>query len=295
MQEQDLRIKLNSKNGSLTFAFFMAGYILFSLFGQLIVGAIFGIRTTEYKVICSSFSSICIFGVLLFYIFYGKHKVPDVTNTKKFTWWYSLLAILLSAGMFLGLGFVNESVAKIFSSIGLNFHGIVLVMPTVWHLLAYTVTYALLPAVFEEVLFRGILLNCFNGMKRVCSVLICSLLFALYHQSFVQFLYQFIYGIALSYLALSAKSIVPSIIAHFANNFTILLLTFLQAYVNLFSPIIIVIGANALALFGTAIFFIQRKREKVQEIKGEVKSFFLPFGILGIVLCLAVAVGNIVV
>ena len=178
MTNQNSKIEQNSKNGSLTFSFFIAGYILFSFIGQLIVGAIFGTRTTEYKIICSTFSAICIFAVLAFYVFYGKGKVVEVSNLKAFTWWYVFLAILLSTGMFLGLGFVNESVAKIFSLVGLKFNGLALVMPTIWHLLAYTVGYAVLPAVFEEVLFRGILLNCFSQMKRLTSVLICSLLFA---------------------------------------------------------------------------------------------------------------------
>ncbi len=294
MQEPNEKLRLNGKIGGITFALFIAGYIVVAVLGQLIVGAIFG-EGAAYRAICACFSSACVLAVLLFYVLYGKHGFRELTSTNRLGGWYVLLALLLSIGMFLGLGFVNQSIATIFSSWGLNGGVIRLNIPTVWHFLVYTLTFAVLPAVFEEILFRGILLNCFAGMKRIFAVLICSLIFALYHQSLTQFLYQFIYGVALSYLAILSKSIVPCVLAHFLNNFTVILFTFLQVSLDLFNPLIIVIGANALAFFGAIIFFIQRKNEKVLPVKGEVKAFFLPFGLFGIVVCLAVAVGNLVV
>ncbi len=265
-----------------------------ALIGQLIVGAIFGNQSSAFKAICSTFSSLSILGVVLFYVFYGKHDFKGLTSAKGFSFWYLGLAILLSCGMFFGLGFVNEGIAKVFEKLSINAGGIQLEMPTVWHFLTYTLTFAIFPAVFEEMLFRGILLNSFAGMKRITSVLISALLFALYHQSFLQFIYQFIYGVALSYLAISAKSIIPCIVAHFINNFAVLLFTFLGVSVDLFSPLYIVLGANALAFFGTAIFFVQKRAQKPQAVEGEVKSFFLPFGIFAIAICLAIAVANLV-
>ncbi len=295
MDNNNVKFQLNSKVGSITFATFMAGYLVVALLGQLILAAIFGEQSTVYRVIGSSLSSLSILGVVLFYIFYGKHSFKKISSLERSGGVYILVAVLLSAGMFLGLGFVNESIAKVFSVWGLNASGISVEMPTVWHLLCYVVTFAILPAIFEEVLFRGILLNCFIGMKRIFAVLICSLIFAVYHQSFLQLLYQFIFGVALSYLALLAKSIVPCIISHFLNNFTVLLLTYLKVGVDLYNPIILVIGANALAFFGTIIFFAQRKAKNTQQvIKGEVKTFFLPYGIFAVVACLAMAVGNLV-
>ncbi len=289
------KLQLNGKNGGITFALFIAGYILVSILGQLIVGAIFAPHRTAYKVICFCFSPLCVLAVVLVYLLYGKQKFQALTSVKPFEWWYAFVAMLLAGGMFLGLGFVNQSIARVVELLGLNAGGIRLAIPTVWHFLAYIVSTALLPAIFEEVLFRGILLNCFAGMKRLVAVLISSLLFSIYHQSFTQLIYQFIYGVALAYLALSAKSVIPCIVAHFINNFTVLLLAYLNLSVDLFNPLILIIGANALAVFGTIIFFIQRKVEKAQSANGEVKRFFLPFGLLAIVICLALAVSNLFV
>ncbi len=290
-----VKLQLNSQNGAITFALFMVGYIVLSLLGQLIVGAIFGNTSTAFKAICATFSTACVLAVVLVYALWGNNRFTQVCSIKSFKWWQGFLAILLSVGMFLGLGFVNESIASLFSAWGLNVKVLKLDMPTFWHFFSYLITFAILPAIFEEILFRGILLNCFSGMRRIVSVLISALLFALYHQSFVQFFYQFIYGVALGFLATNAKSVIPCIIAHFINNFTVLLLSYLQISLNLFSPIVLVIGANALAVFGTIIFFLERKIGKRESVKGEVKAFFLPFGTFGILVCLAVAVGNLVV
>ncbi len=294
MKSNNENLQLNSKLGSLTFALFIAGYILVSILGQLLVGLIFGEGTTAQKAICACFSSACILAIVLFYVFFGNHKTFEVASVKPFKWWYVFIALLLSCGMFLGLGFVNESIAKIIRSLGLKAGSANLAMPTFWHFLVYTVSFAILPAIFEEVLFRGILLNCFAGMKKIVAVLISALIFALYHHSFTQLVYQFIYGVALSYLALSAKSIIPCIISHFVNNFSVVLLTYLQVSLILFEPLILVIGANALACFGAIIFFIQRKEQKVFAVKGEVKSFFLPLGLITCLVCIALAINNLV-
>ncbi len=294
MENKNIKLPLNGKNGGITLSLFIVGYIIIALLGQIIVGAIFGNGSSAYRAICGCFSSLCILAVVLFYVFYGKHQFKSLTLANGFNWSFALLALLLSCGMFLGLGFVNLSIAEIVSSLGGNAVGIDLQMPSVWHLLVFSIVYAVLPAIFEEILFRGILLNCLASVKRVFAVLISALFFALYHQSLVQFLYQFIYGVALGYLAISSKSVIPCIIAHFLNNFAVLLFSYLGVNIDLLNPLFIVIGANALAFFGAIIFFIQRKAFKAQPVTGEIKGLFLPFGLLYILICIAVMIGNLV-
>ncbi len=294
MNKENFKIQLNSKNAGATFALFTACFIIFSLLGQIIVGAIFGNQSSAYKAICGTFSTLAILAVILVYTVYGKNSFTNVTSTRNSGGWFLPLGLLLAVGMFLGLGFVNDGLARAFTAWGLKVNGISLNMPTVWHFLAYTVSFAILPSIFEEFLFRGILLNCLSGVKRVTAVLLSALCFALYHQSFAQLVYQFIYGVALGFLATVAKSVFPCIIAHFLNNFAVILFTFLNISVDLYSPILIVIGINALAIFGAVIFFAMKKNQERQTVKGEIKNFFLPFGAFGILVCLAVAVGNLV-
>lgn len=84
--------------------------------------------------------------------------------------------------------------------------------------------FALLPAIGEELIFRGIILrglsSRFNGFV---SIFITSLIFTLVHGSIDQTIYQFIVAVLLGYLAYVGGSLVYSIILHFLNNLLVIL------------------------------------------------------------------------
>lgn len=78
---------------------------------------------------------------------------------------------------------------------------------------------ALVPAVCEEVLFRGVLLRAL-GTRFVPAVAITltALAFSAYHLSLLQLVPTFTLGLLLGLLAVRADSIVPAILAHLVNN-----------------------------------------------------------------------------
>ncbi|MCY6372744.1 CPBP family intramembrane glutamic endopeptidase [Clostridium ganghwense] len=80
-------------------------------------------------------------------------------------------------------------------------------------------TVAVLAPIFEEVIFRGIILN---GMaKRLntkIAIIISAFLFALVHMNLVQGINAFLLGILLGFIYLKTRSIYLSIFAHFINN-----------------------------------------------------------------------------
>jgi sodium transport system permease protein len=78
---------------------------------------------------------------------------------------------------------------------------------------------AFTPAVCEEALFRGpILRGLRTRFSAVGAAIITGLLFGLFHLSVWRLLPTAVLGFALSLIALSADSIIPAMIAHFANN-----------------------------------------------------------------------------
>lgn len=83
---------------------------------------------------------------------------------------------------------------------------------------------AVLPACFEELFFRGILLRGAKRFGNVAAVLVTAGLFALYHQSPAQTIYQFICGACFALIALRSGSILPTVVSHFVNNALILIL-----------------------------------------------------------------------
>ncbi len=79
---------------------------------------------------------------------------------------------------------------------------------------------AILPALGEEMLFRGVLQRVFNewfGNKHA-AVLITALLFSAIHLQFFTFLPRFFLGLALGYLFLWGNNLWYPIAGHFANN-----------------------------------------------------------------------------
>ncbi len=85
---------------------------------------------------------------------------------------------------------------------------------------------ALLPALCEEVMFRGMILNTLiKKYGALVSAVICGLLFGVFHFSFYRFFPTAIIGFFLSLLKIRTGSIIPPMLAHLINNFIIIAAT----------------------------------------------------------------------
>ena len=83
----------------------------------------------------------------------------------------------------------------------------------------YTVVCAaLVPALFEEFAFRGMIMGSLRKFGDMFAVVVSALLFALYHGNFIQIPFAFIVGILLGLIFVITDSIWPAVIAHFINN-----------------------------------------------------------------------------
>ena len=92
--------------------------------------------------------------------------------------------------------------------------------PSVKQLILNLAIIALLPALGEELFFRGILqkhlIEWFK--KDLWGILTAAFIFSAFHFQFLSFLPRFILGIVLGYLFVSSKSIWLNMLAHFTNN-----------------------------------------------------------------------------
>jgi len=116
---------------------------------------------------------------------------------------------------------------------------------------------AMLPAIGEELLFRGVFTRSLARMPML-AIAGSAILFSAYHLQPAQMLGTFPLGLALGLLAVRSGSIVPGMIAHFLNNATVLAverlnLSALELHPNLtFSAAaVLVIGGVALASTGS--------------------------------------------
>lgn len=124
----------------------------------------------------------------------------------------------------------------------------------------------LIPAIFEEILFRGIALTRYEnlyGSKK--AIIMCGLVFALLHASFQSLIPQFVIGIFLSYIVFRYNSLYLGMLAHFVHNLTTL---FLHAAGELNPSNVSFLTERSLITFiicillVAIIFFITRKTQK---------------------------------
>lgn len=143
-------------------------------------------------------------------------------------------------------------------------------------LIGVLITIAVLPAIFEEVIFRGLLLKGMKTFGMVGTVLLNGALFALYHQNPAQTLYQFCCGCAFALVAIRAGSILPTVVSHFINNALIILLT--KFGVADFGGIVVLV-ISILCLIASLVWliFIDKGKNIACENTGktERKHFFL--------------------
>ena len=88
---------------------------------------------------------------------------------------------------------------------------------------------ALLPAIFEELVFRGIV---FSGLKqkgKTFAILISALMFSLFHLSIHQTIYPFVMGIVFGCIMFKENNILYTIITHFVCN----ILSLIHSFFNL--------------------------------------------------------------
>lgn len=89
---------------------------------------------------------------------------------------------------------------------------------TGWLLFYVFVCLPLLPAIFEELLFRGVVLRGLTQFGKTTAVIVSAVMFALAHGNTDQIIYQFFGGLVFGFLFVETKNLTVSMCAHFANN-----------------------------------------------------------------------------
>lgn len=100
---------------------------------------------------------------------------------------------------------------------------------------------ALVPAICEELFFRGIILQYtrFIFDKEWIAVVVSAIVFSGFHGQFYGFIPRFVLGVLLGYLFLNSANIFLPILAHFINNALAVLAVFYQkelAVFEVFTP-----------------------------------------------------------
>ena len=120
------------------------------------------------------------------------------------------------------------------------------------------VVFAVVPAVVEEFVFRGVILGAYSKVDVKAGIVISSLFFALLHFSFGSVMYGFFFGLLFAVVRLATGNMVYTIFMHCLFNTINVLMSYMRIEEI---PAVVVLIIFAVALFGfialLILFFIK--------------------------------------
>lgn len=282
-----------------TLAFSVTLSVLSALLEREITGDLD--QTDAYKYLSYLLYQLVYIAVIaVFMKVYGER--PAQFGYRRTHWKYFLIALPVTFGLLFSLNYVNgwfvqllgllgytdaasgsfeQSVAQLPSLAGGGFIGVLLVV-------------AVLPAILEETIFRGIILDGIKDLGTVAACLLGGLLFSVFHQNPSQTVYQFICGCVFTLLAIRADSLLPAILCHFLNNAVIVFnykFAFLEGVGLPVAVTLYVLSGVCLVASLVYLIFFDRKTNRKKE--GEIKPFFLA-ALVGFLLCCALWVYTLI-
>ncbi len=178
------------------------------------------------------------------------------------------LIIAITAGYSLALSAISGYVLKYFPSYNQTQNSISGTMTSVLGIIAVLI----LAPIFEEILFRGIILSEIReNLRAVPAVIIQAVTFGVYHMNMFQGIYTAILGLILGYACVRTMTILGSIIAHITFNVCgTFIFPILIYYTAKFSPVYIVLGV---VIFCLSMFYFNRSTASTfSKDKMQIKS-----------------------
>lgn len=225
--------KTASGVGFCIFASSLTLYI--SSYAMVIIAMIKGVKVdSTFEFLISTLGSvIAMFAVGLLYCAVSHTSIQSVIPVKKVQSGTLFKVVLVALAVSLLANYITDMLLNNLSFFGYENH-LEMEYQTYTPLenLFYIFSVAVMPALVEEFMFRGILLHKLRKYGDGFAVLCSSLIFGLIHGNLVQIPFAFIVGLALGFIVIKTGSIIPSMIVHFIVNCSSVLITIMNNQIN---------------------------------------------------------------
>ena len=158
---------------------------------------------------------------------FARFSSPDNSDKKRVGFLSAALAVGAGMGVTIIANLVVGYMAAFFEQIGLKTPetpDFVQSTPTGLILGVFVLT--VLPALLEEMLFRGYVLRMLMQFGEGKAIVISSILFGFMHGNVVQIPFAFLLGLAMGFLTVRTRSIWPAVALHFFTNFLSVILQY---------------------------------------------------------------------
>ena len=218
-------IKPSITDGALIYTISLIALIYIGSFMQLYWGTI-GLIATEVMILL----------IPVLYAIYIKADIKNTFSLRMIKIRYILGSIIVWFGGYLIINITTQILLSLFPE-GADLLQAVNSSVMMDSFIASLVVVALIPAICEEVLFRGFLLSSFKGKSKkskIWAIIIVGILFGIMHLNFIRIVPTAMLGILFAYSALATKSIWTSVFMHFLNNgFSVCVLYLNENYLHI--------------------------------------------------------------
>ena len=274
---------------------------IFGVFFLICLMVISSLTKTQYSIlaehpatliILSSLSQICFMAIFFVYNYLGRFNAKNACKIN-FKFGFGSLIISIIIGLIALFGFNNIITCfdQLLKLLGHTSASMPLPLNTPVWLFVNIILLCVFPAVCEELLFRGMILNGLKQYGKLTAIFASAGLFALLHGNIDQLIYPFIFGIILALIACFTDSVIPTIIVHFVNNCVVVVINYINninstaADINfnwlfvLLSIVYAYIACIIIALLMFALWKIKKKRElkkqNVNNLSEEEINYYL--------------------
>ncbi|MBQ7880230.1 MAG: CPBP family intramembrane metalloprotease [Clostridia bacterium] len=157
---------------------------------------------------------------VLVFIWYRRHinkhelLAKPNSNTAK----YILKAVIIGVvSMFLLSGVLNYFQSLV-DKLGFTSSSLPYQLNSPKNYIISLISLAVIPAVCEELIFRGVLVNALKGKGYTFAIIFSSIMFSIFHFSPSQLIYPICFGLILSIVYLRTNNIFVPMLLHFINN-----------------------------------------------------------------------------
>jgi membrane protease YdiL (CAAX protease family) len=212
--------------------------LMMTFFSSLALSEISGLLTEDaYSILNYVFISaqyVILFPPAIYIATLGrKNKVRTYFKKPEVSAFYIARWSVIALGAVYVSSLVSNVIFSLIESAGVYVSDLSAPLPsTPLELTLYFIGVVILAPLFEEILFRGVLLTSTMKYGIWFSALCTGFLFGAYHQNHQQMLYAMIFGILLAFIDVKAGSIIPSIIAHIGVNLFAFISTLTLSFTN---------------------------------------------------------------
>lgn len=269
--------------------------IIVSLIFSMIAGQIAKQQGVEAIEITSNMWFLTVYALINFlvyisiYLVYNKVSKIEykAINLKfKMNWHTYLIVVAVGVVSLFGIQYFIGAFDNLLKLIGFPLNSGTTINPTDFGtFILATFVLAVLPAIGEEILFRGIVLNGLRSrFSDLGAVLFSALMFALMHGNLQQLLYPFILGSVMGWIVVRTGSLISSMIVHFTNNFLVVMFAYIENVTgfSLALPntwwfyliaILLLVVTGAIYFIIDRYYFKHKSKESVEKISSKTSPF----------------------